>query len=177
MSRELDLIWGSYRRTCEALLVLRRVVSEPTLANHSLVALKGTNFANLATAAADTLIAEMQDQLDDQVVLALYAAFESELRDHLVAQSKHLTANATKPDAAFAKALGELYEEWCDDGVKMDKVASLFSNALAGTNLVAQAGQVRRYRNWVGHGKRGAKPPQTTPAFAYQVLAAFLAGI
>ncbi len=40
-------------------------------------------------------------------------------------------------------------------------------------DLVEQVNQVRRYRNWVAHGKRGPRPDAVVPTIAYQRLASF----
>ena len=115
---------------------------------------------------------EAQEQLDDQAVLSLYAAFEVVLRGHLTSQSNHLRSHATRPDIDFADKLANLYEDHCGD-VRMDEVEKLFRNAV-GDTLVAQVGQIRKYRHWVAHGQRWMQPPPTTPMFAYTALANFL---
>jgi hypothetical protein len=40
-------------------------------------------------------------------------------------------------------------------------------------NLVEEVNQVRRYRNWVAHGKRGKKPSSVDPRAAYDRLSRF----
>jgi len=42
-------------------------------------------------------------------------------------------------------------------------------------DLLEAVNQVRRYRNWVSHGKRGARPPDVSPRVAYERLGEFLA--
>lgn len=39
--------------------------------------------------------------------------------------------------------------------------------------LVEEINQVRRYRNWVAHGRRGEQPAQVTPRVAYDRLRRF----
>jgi hypothetical protein len=41
-------------------------------------------------------------------------------------------------------------------------------------NLVEEVNQVRRYRNWVAHGRRGPEPDFVTPQKAYDRLTRFL---
>jgi hypothetical protein len=41
-------------------------------------------------------------------------------------------------------------------------------------NLVEEVHQVRRYRNWVAHGKKGKQPDSIEPAAAYKRLGQFL---
>jgi hypothetical protein len=37
-------------------------------------------------------------------------------------------------------------------------------------DLVEKVNQVRQYRNWVAHGRRGKKPPSVDPKMAYERL-------
>lgn len=41
-------------------------------------------------------------------------------------------------------------------------------------NLVEEVNQVRRYRNWVAHGRGGEEPANVTPSIAYDRLQRFL---
>jgi hypothetical protein len=171
----LEPIWESHLRIVDAFTITRRILLNPDLAGNHTLPLAKTEFDGLNAQDADARIDAAQEQLDDQTVLALYAAFESELRDHLIAQSVHLKTHATNPNATFAAALADEYESWCDDW-KMNRVAKLFEPTV-GTTLVAQVGQIRAYRHWVAHGKRRNKPAQTAPAFAYRTLDAFLSKV
>lgn len=179
MNAVLDSIWQAHLHASGALKVVRRVAAAslesvmiPGLRGRLLA---GSGFEGLSREAVDARLDEIQEHLDDQTVLMLYAAFESEIRDHLIAQSRHLRSHATRPDGAFAAALADHYEAWCEEW-RMDKVAGLYAGAV-GEVLVGQVGQVRKYRHWVAHGKRWQKPSLTTPTFAYQTLNSFLAKI
>lgn len=174
MSAALDPVWIAYQQAVGALKIVRRAVNDPALAARIPGLVKGTEFDGIASSRVDPTIDSLQEHLDDQTVLSLYAAFESALRDHLIAQAVHLRAHASKPDASFAAALADEYESWCDEHIRMDRVAALFLNAMGQTPIV-QIAQIRKYRHWLVHGKRRPKPSQTTPAFAYQTLERFLA--
>lgn len=65
--------------------------------------------------------------------------------------------------------------EYCDRN-RMDDVADLFVSAV-GQVLIAQVGNIRKYRHWLAHGRRWAQPPTVTPAFAYRALTAFLQSV
>jgi hypothetical protein len=41
-------------------------------------------------------------------------------------------------------------------------------------NLIEEVNQVRRYRNWVAHGRRTEQPSAVSPATAYDRLKRFL---
>jgi hypothetical protein len=61
------------------------------------------------------------------------------------------------------------------DGIEngsFSRVLELFK--LPEDHLVESVNQVRRYRNWVAHGKRSSRPESVTPALAYQRLSRFL---
>lgn len=169
MSDPLGPIWDTYQTSTNALKVVRRCA---TLGDRDLDRpFRNTRFHHIGQADCEQLLSSAQARIEDQTVLALYAAFEATLRDHLVRQSPHLT-RADQPDTEFGQALAELYEENCDDA-RMDHVVRLFSSA-AGQELVAQAGCIRVYRHWIAHGRRGETPPTVSPQFAYQVLGEFL---
>jgi hypothetical protein len=42
-------------------------------------------------------------------------------------------------------------------------------------DLIEEVNQVRRYRNWVAHGRRGDQPPSVAPRMAYERLSRCLA--
>lgn len=169
MTDPLGPIWETYQTSTNALKVVRRCaalddrdVDRP---------FRNTRFYHMGQADCEQLLSSAHARIEDQTVLALYAAFEVTLRDHLVRQSPHL-ARADQPDAEFGQALAELYEKYCDDA-RMDHVAGLFSNA-AGQELIAKAGSIRVYRHWIAHGQRGETPPTVSPQFAYRALGEFL---
>lgn len=163
-------MWDAYQQAVSSLKIVRRVVTDPGI---SPPLVKGTVFDGMVPNLVDSTIDALQEHLDDQAVLSLYAAFESALRGHLAAQAVYLKTHVSKPDSDFAIALAEEYESWCDEGIRMDRVAHLFQPTVDQT-LISQIGQIRKYRHWLAHGKRRSKPPQTTPTFTYGVLDALL---
>lgn len=68
------------------------------------------------------------------------------------------------------------------DGVEVGSFARVLESykSSQNVNLIEQVNQVRRYRNWVAHGKRVThkKPPdKVVPLAAYRRLSEFLAAI
>lgn len=155
---------------------MRHVVTSPELSTNASSLVRGTVFDRLPREELDRTIDLLQEYLNDQAVLSLYAAFESEIRGHLIAQSVHLTKHARSRDIHFAQALAEEYSSWCDEGIRMDRVAAFFKKS-AGQTLLDQIGQVRKYRHWLAHGKRRQRPSNTTPVFAYEALNEFLSKV
>lgn len=168
MPNPLDSIWRAYGITLDSYGVVRRSLS---LAQRAL-ALQGGQFATMNNdqEILDALDAA-QEELDDQTVMFLYAAFEARLRDHVTAQGHHLAA-AAQPGPQFGPNLQNWFIELCNE-TRMDKVVALFES-WAGPTGVAQAGSIRKYRHWLAHGKRGAIPPSVTPQLAYNSLTSFL---
>ncbi len=170
MPNPLNSTWRAYGITRDSYGVVRRSIS--LTASQRALTLQGSRFA---LAADDQEIFDSLDaaqgELDDQTVMFLYATFEATLRDHIIAQGPLLAA-AARPGIQFGPNLEAWFTEICKD-TRMDKVVVLFES-WAGATAVAQAGSIRKYRQWLAHGKRGAGPPSVTPQFAYNSLTSFL---
>jgi hypothetical protein len=111
------------------------------------------------------------EELDDLAIVLLFSSFESQVRSHLLGTIaderlalRHPVLQAAAQEAveridrgSFARVL---------DGIKaLDH------------DLVEQVRQVRRYRNWISHGKRGEAPRKLSPKEVYGRLKALLAAI
>lgn len=113
--------------------------------------------------------AEMSlSHLDDLAVVVLFSVFESVVRERIgnevAAESALLRHRALKLAAAEAQdkiAEGSFFH-----------VLQPFKDVHA--DLVEEVNQVRQYRNWVAHGKRGAPQARVTPKAAYDRLGRFL---
>lgn len=116
-----------------------------------------------------TLGSVIQSPLDDLGVLVLFSAFESEVRDSVLSAVTPELQSLSHPVAQEAvKKLTEEIEE-----------GSFFRllNALKVTGdkgLIEEVNQVRKYRNWVAHGRRGDEPDRVDPKTAYERLTRFL---
>jgi hypothetical protein len=107
--------------------------------------------------------------LDDLAVLVLFSVFEMLVRERVLRDMK--------PEAARLQhlALKHAVEE-AEEGIaegSFFRVLEPFKKL--NPDLVEQVNQVRRYRNWVAHGRRGEHPFFVTPHSAYERLARFLA--
>lgn len=111
--------------------------------------------------------------LADLAVLVLFSVFEATLRDDLVAQLREETAGLTHP--VVRQAVRDA-EDGIENGSFYNRVLSLLKGPVD-SNLIEGVNQVRRYRNWVAHGRRTAQPDSVTPELAYQRLADFLAAV
>jgi hypothetical protein len=109
------------------------------------------------------------DDLDDLCVLLLFSVFEATIRERVLAE-----VEAELPPlrhVAIRRALDEM-----KDGIEHGsffKVLEPYKNLDA--NIIEEVNQVRRYRNWVAHGRRTEQPAAVNPTTAYDRLKRFLA--
>jgi hypothetical protein len=101
-------------------------------------------------------------------VLLLFSVFEAVVRkrvlDEVEAELPPLRHVAVK------RALDEM-KEGIEHG-SFFKVLEPYKELDA--NLIEEVNQVRRYRNWVAHGRRTAQPAAVNPTTAYDRLKRFL---
>ncbi|MCE9566127.1 MAG: hypothetical protein K8U57_29245 [Planctomycetes bacterium] len=109
------------------------------------------------------------DQLDDLAVLVLFSVFEATVRETVLAnirpeveQLRHPSLRHAAEEACEALANGSFF-----------RVLEPFK-ADGHANLIEQVNQVRRYRNWVAHGRRGDPPATVDPEATYDRLSRFL---
>lgn len=109
------------------------------------------------------------DPFDDIAVLVLFSVFEAEVRDHVGEEIEPQLKSITHP----------VLKASADDAV-IDVKSGSFGRLMekykpsVGPDLVEMVNQVRRYRNWVAHGRRGDLPSDVTPQAAYERLSEFL---
>jgi hypothetical protein len=108
------------------------------------------------------------DDLGNLCVLLLFSVFEATIRERVLAE-----VEAELPPVhhvAITRAVAEM-----KDGIEHGsffKVLEPYKDLDA--NLVEEVNQVRRYRNWVAHGRHTAQPPAVDPTMAYDRLKRFL---
>ena len=110
------------------------------------------------------------EPIDDLAVLVLFSVFESAVREHLERTVKPLAAklNGTVLEYAADLAL---------DGIRQGSFANqvlepLKTQGRIASELCEEVNQVRKYRNWVAHGKRGSgdKVDNVTARLAFERL-------
>jgi hypothetical protein len=108
------------------------------------------------------------DDLDDLCVLLLVSVFEAAIRERVMAE-----VEAELPPLrhlAIRRALDEM-KEGIEHG-SFFKVLEPYKDVDA--SLIEEVNQVRRYRNWVAHGRRAAQPAAVDPTTAFDRLNRFL---
>jgi hypothetical protein len=107
--------------------------------------------------------------LDDLCIMLLFSVFEALVRERVMAD----VARELPPlrHAALKHAV-EAMNEAIEYG-SFFKVLEPFKPEL-GADLVEEVHQVRKYRNWVAHGRRGEPENAVDPRTAYERLQGFL---
>jgi hypothetical protein len=108
------------------------------------------------------------DDLDDLCVLLLFSVFEATIRERVLAE-----VDAELPPLhhlAIKRAIEEMKEGIAHGS--FFKVLEPYKDVDA--NLIEEVNQVRRYRNWVAHGRRTEQPAAVNPTTAYDRLRRFL---
>ena len=107
--------------------------------------------------------------LDDLCVLLLFSVFESVVRDRVLREVEAESESVHHP--ALRNAIESLKDSIAQGS--FFRVMEAYKGADA--HLVEEVNQVRRYRNWVAHGRSGDKPTAMEPRDAFDRLQRFLA--
>jgi len=109
------------------------------------------------------------DHLNDLAVLVFFSVFEATVREAVLAEVK------PEVEALRHPSLRHAAQEACD-AIKNGSFFRVLGPFKAGghADLIEQVHQVRRYRNWVAHGRRGDPPATVDPEAAYDRLTRFL---
>ncbi len=108
------------------------------------------------------------DDLDDLCVLLLFSVFEAIIRKRVLAEVDEEWPLLRH--VAIKRAVVDM-REGIENG-SFFKVLEPYK--ISDPNLVEEVNQVRRYRNWVAHGRRSDQPDAVEPATAYDRLKRFL---
>ena len=108
------------------------------------------------------------DDLDDPCVLLLFSVFEATVRERALADVADELPILRHP--ALVQAMQTL-----NDTIRHGSFYRVL-DAYKGldANLIEEVNQVRRYRNWVAHGRPGVQPDNVSPDDAHQRLKRFL---
>lgn len=106
--------------------------------------------------------------LDDLCVLLLFSVFEAAIRERVLAEV--MAELPPLRHVAIKRALDEMKE-----GIEHGSFFKVLEPYKAlDPDLIEQVNQVRRYRNWVAHGRRTEQPAVVDPTTAYDRLKRFL---
>jgi hypothetical protein len=111
----------------------------------------------------------VRDDLDDLGVLVLFSVFEALVRDRATKDVRRSLSGEALHPAVERAVEGVLVE--IESG-SFGRVTQAFRGM--GPDLIEEVDQVRRYRNWVAHGRRGKPPDFVDPRKTYDRLGRFL---
>lgn len=164
----LDDAWGWYQAARRQLSLIRRVGERHW---------DGLPWGPDSTLGRDDEVREVEghrvvaeaeralEPLDDLAVLVLFSAFEATVRAAVLEQLDPDRAAVRHP---VARSAVDAAVEAVRDG-SFFRVLDPFKTE-GRADLIEQVNQVRRYRNWVAHGRRGDPPPAVNPKAAYDRL-------
>jgi hypothetical protein len=169
MTNPLEPLWDAYQGSAQALKVVRRCAEMQDF--DSSRPFGKTIYYSLSTDECLRRVTSAKAELDDLTVVSLAAAFERAIRDHVkdgAVMALHVPPFLTP--AAVADHWMSGAEDW-----KMEDLLRLFRGRLTDGHLSAAA-MVRKYRNWVAHGRNRNRPPehQVEPVMAYTNLTEIL---
>lgn len=157
----LHNIWQSYQATVDCFKIAGRSVNR-----EKYQLLNRTNFIGTPPEKADELIRKSRSDADDYVILSLWAVFERKLFEYLQRISKKIAdSNESNFNKELQNKIEDEIEYW-----KLDAILDLFK-VVVSPELIGNAKQVKRYRDWLAHRnpKKGA-PANVPPKTAYEIL-------
>ena len=164
-SKNVESVFSVYETMKDSFRVTRR-----SIAKEVSFLQKGTSFIGEENSVALSKIDDAEKELDDIMILALFASFERELRTSI---QKSLDSNTTKANPTVEKLL-ILTEDSIERWTVKDMIDAL--SDIVDENTRSQTKQIYEYRNWVAHGKNKDKLPsiRTDPSTVETVLTAFM---
>jgi hypothetical protein len=111
------------------------------------------------------------EPLDDLAVLVLFSVFESEVRDRVLSE---VQAEKVRLGHPFLTRIVEDAVQDIEHG-SFARLLDIFKGrGEEFVGLIEEVNQVRRYRNWVAHGRRTDQPDAVDPRAAFERLKRFL---
>ncbi len=150
MIRSLDEAWNWYEAVRTLALDMKRIAAkwdEPALAE---VLGRENRFRERSAADLRVHAETILEDLGDLAILVLFSVFEANVRDRAKAEVERETSQITH--IAVQKAIKDLKDS-IETG-SFGKVTEAYKQM--DVNLTEEVNQVRRYRNWVAHGRREA---------------------
>lgn len=169
----LDEAWEWYEATKNGLNLVGRLADTHWGSWDSSSSIgRDHRFRNLDVNDLRTQTRSAAEHLEDFAVFVLFSVFEGEVREIVLEQTRKERASITHP--ALARWAEEL-----EDRLSQGSFGRLLDSLKTPEqyDLIEQVNQVRKYRNWVAHGRRGIRAAAVTPSDAYRRLRAFLNAI
>ena len=123
---------------------------------------------DLESSEIQSLADTVRSDLDDLAVLVLFSVFEATVRERAILDVERELSSLRHPALVDA---GRQLRETLASG-SFFRVTEAYKGL--DPELTSQVNQVRRFRNWVAHGRREDRENQITPKAAFARLGEFL---
>jgi hypothetical protein len=164
----LEDAWEWYQTTKRGSRMVRRLAQNHWGAwDENSTLGRDNTFRNVDAAKLAEEVTAAEGHLDDFAVFVLFSLFEGQVRELILERTARERAGVRHP--ALVRWVEEL-EEVLTHGSFGRLLESLKAPHL--NHLVEQVSQVRRYRNWIAHGRRGKPLESITPKDAHERLRA-----
>ncbi|MGC8603159.1 MAG: hypothetical protein ACP5VS_05655 [Desulfomonilaceae bacterium] len=161
----LESVWTTYVTTQSSFKVTKRVSGRKDLS-----LLSKTNLVPVDGLSTTSLINSARDELEDLLILAMWAKFERYLIEYI--QGVGAVLDTARP-VSLAGNLHEKFELSVESWKSTD-VIDLFKD-IVDENLRGHAKNIKKYRDYIAHkNPRNEDAPKTDPATAYRVLSNFI---
>jgi hypothetical protein len=157
----LDPVWESYQIAIDCIKVASRSIekSELHLMNR-------TRFAGSSLDEARTMIRDSRENIDDSVIVSLWAIFERKMIEYLQIEGRKLLQKT--PTVFNIEVHGKIENEM--EYWKSDDILDLFKS-IVNPDLIGNAKQIKKYRDWIAHKNPKKRPPSNVPPqTAYRIL-------
>jgi hypothetical protein len=134
---------------------------------HELPLFKDKHFVELDAAVFQREADLGLSAIDDLAVMVMFSALEAEFREHVSLQLLHDAETLTHPFSlkVMNDALREIEKE------SIERTLSGFAlTKMNDGKMILRVQDIRDFRNWVAHGKKGPSPKVIEPNQAYQSL-------
>lgn len=157
----LDEVWQSYQTTVDCLKVTMRGISRGAVD-----VLEKTSFLNSPVGEVEQKIKMSRDTADDHVIVSLWTVFERALVTYLQSENRRMLVQPlTRITQGVYQKIDDELEYW-----RTEDVLDIFKVAID-PNLIGNAKQIKKYRDWVAHkNPRKGRPQNVPPESAYRVL-------
>lgn len=161
--RDLDEAWEWYKKTHEQLKLWRRILDKywDQLPWHGSLE-QDDRFRNLDKVRLIESSNLALREFDDLAILVLFSVFESLVRSRVSEEMEQEMVEKKITHVVLVKASNDAIER-IENGSFYHVLEPYKS---LDQDLVEQVNQVRKYRNWVAHGKRGDAPDSVDPRAA-----------
>ncbi|MFP4310124.1 MAG: hypothetical protein ACLFQQ_23170 [Desulfococcaceae bacterium] len=164
----LDSVWKSYLVTLDCLKVASRSIEK-----NELHLMNRTRFVASPVDEAKMMIKDSRETIDDSVIVSLWAIFERNILEYLQVEGrKILQKEPTAFNTEVHKKIDSEMEYW-----KSEDILDLFKS-IVNPNLIGNAKQIKKYRDWIAHKNPKKGPPSNVPPqTAYKILSEIITAI